>query len=527
MAKRVCPSILITILVAGIAGSQSLVNVEVESWVYPLLDRFTAKGYFYIDTEVRPLTRGEIAEALKPLLGDIDAGATAMSPVDRYNLARLETEFAPELDADLEHRPRYQDIPLFRLIKEGNRVNFDVNLEDSVSMIRVRLKDGTAVSLDTLLAVSTTSLGLESYGQYRDRLAYDEWLTFSLIEGDEDIASAYSGRGLRRWKSGTASIDRAYMKLGLGPVQLEAGRDQFLWGPGRFGSLLVSSGGEPLDHVGLNVVLWGVSARGFTALLSPDQGIYLSAHRLSFRLPFKTILAVSEAVVYHRNSFPELQYVNPLVPYYMAEHNLKQDDNTLWNFSLVSSPGAGIRLYGEFLIDDVQYERSARAPDKLGGIAGIHISDPLRFSDSDLRCEYTRLNKWVYTHRDSSNKYVGSGTPIGEVLGPDSDRLVVEMSHRPSRLVEIFLGYMYLRHGEGTVDLPWEEELGDPRPPFPSGKVETCNGLFAHVSYRPTWWFFLKGGAEYTRTRNSTAFGMRPEKPIDRWQWDLLLRVDI
>lgn len=526
MAKTVCLPVLFSLLIAANANPQSLVNVEVDSWVYPILDRFVAKGYIYVDTEARPLTRGQIAEALRPFLGEDGGGGAPISSVDGYYLARLETEFAWELGVDREHGYRYQDLPLLRFDKGEGRINLDADLEESVSISRAELKIDS-IPFDTLLTVSTTSLGLETYGQFTEKLAYDERLTFSLIEGDEDIASTHSGRGTRVWKRGIAEIDRAYFKLRTGPLQLELGRDRFWWGPGRFGTLLVSSSGEPLDLVALSADLWRISVRSLTAVLSPDKGRYLSVHRLSLQLPLKTILGVSEAVVYNRRSFPEPQYVNPLIPYYAAEHNLHQDDNTLWLFDLVTYPRGGVRLYGEFLIDDVQYERGVNAPDKLAGIVGLHIADPLGLPDSDLKCEYTRLNKWVYTHRDSSNKYVHSGTPIGNMLGPDSDRFILEISHRPTVSIEASIRYLYLRHGEGTVDLSWEEELGDPRPFFPSGRVEIRNCLSGDVSYRPAWWLFLKAGVEYRRINNPTAFGMSPEKPMDWLQWNLMLRTDI
>ncbi len=68
MAKTVCLPVLLFLLIAANAIPQSLVNVEVDSWVYPILDRFVTKDYIYVDTEVRPLMRGQIAKALKPLL---------------------------------------------------------------------------------------------------------------------------------------------------------------------------------------------------------------------------------------------------------------------------------------------------------------------------------------------------------------------------------------------------------------------------------------------------------------------------
>jgi hypothetical protein len=523
MGKTVCLLILFA-TTATVAIPQSLVNLEVESWVYPVLERFVSKGCISVDTEARPLTRGQAAEALKGLIEQVEKEEISLSSVDEYYVARLKTEFAQELG--LRYETRNQDIPFIIYSDGDNRLDFDVDLEERVTISRDRAKDDS-VSLDTLQAVTTTSLGLESYGELKGRVCYDERLVFSLIEGDEDMSSAHSGEGLRPWKRGTAEIERAYFKYKIGVVGIELGRDRFWWGPAKFGTLLVSSGGEPLDVIGLDGRLGIVSARAFSAVLSSTEGIYLSAHRLSLNLPLRTVFGVSEAVLYHRDFFPEPQYLNPIIPYYAAEHNLKKDDNTLWNFDVMTCPGAGLRLYGEFIIDDFQYERSADAPDKLGGLAGVYASDPLGMPDSDIRCEYTRLNKWVYTHRYSYNKYVHSGMPIGEILGPDSDRLILEVCHRPSKVSEVFLRYMYLRHGEGTLDLPWEEEGGDPRPPFPSGKVETTNGLFADVSLRPAWWFYVKAGIGYTRARNRTAFGITPEKPVDSCQWDIALDIDI
>jgi len=388
------------------------------------------------------------------------------------------------------------------------------------------LKDSVCV-IDTLVWSSRTSVELDARGQFGKGPAFDQALVFTRIEGDEDFFPGSGGSGVRGWKSGTAQVERAYLKHAFGPIQVEAGRDRFWWGPGRWGTLILSDGGAPIDMVDISTRFRIVSFRGFTAVLSPYEGIYLSAHRLSFQLPFRTILGFTETVIYQRSSYPELQYVNPLIPYYLAEHNLEQDDNTLWNFSLVTCPGGGVRFYGEFLIDDFRYVRSEDSPDKLAGLVGFQVADPLGLPDSDLRCEYTRINKWVYTHRDTFNAYVNYGTPIGDTLGPYSDRLLLSVCHRPTAFLEVLLGYRYLRHGEGTIDLSWEEEGGEPRPHFPSGEIETFNSLFARANLRPVWWGYLDGGVMYTRARNSNAFGVCPEKPIDRWQFDLALRLDI
>ncbi len=509
---------------------QSLVNVEAESWVYPVLDRFAAKGYIYVDTDARPLTRGEIAKALKDFVSDVRGDRTLVSPVDRHLLGRLEVEFREELvrqgSPGTASAPRVEDEPFLAFRTEDDYAALDVGLRELGAALKTESKDSLC-PLDTLLFVSRTSVELQAYGQFGGGPAFDNLFLFTKIEGDEEVPFSGEQASLNRWKGGTAEVERAYLKNAFGPIHVEAGRDRFWWGPGRFGTLLVSPAGEALDVLAICATAWGVRARYLTAVLSPADGIYLSAHSLSFRLPLRTVFGVSEAVVYQRNSFPELQYVNPLVPYYLAEHNLRQDDNTLWNFSLVTLPGAGIRLYGEVLIDDVQYERSAPAPDKLGGIAGFQASDPLGLPDSDVRCEYTRLNKWVYTHRDWYNAYAREETPIGDPLGPDSDRLVLELCHRPTGALEFLVGYRYLRHGEGSIDLPWEEEGGDPRPQFPSGRVEVYNSLFAESSYRPFWWLHLGSGVVYTRSRNATILGVCPSKAVDAWHLQLDLRVDI
>lgn len=456
--------------------------------------------------------------------------APGLSPVDSYMLNRLVWEFREELseylEEDLFGAERSQDQPYFQFREVGAYLAFDANLSEDAYLERTRLQDSVCV-LDTLVWIFETSVELEGRGQFGKGPAFDQDLIFTRREYSEEDTSAPDAPGSRGWKSGTAEVERAYIRHALGPVEVHVGRDRFWWGPGRFGTLIVSSNGPALDMLGVSVRFRGVSARGFTAVLSPEEGIYLSAHRFSVQLPLRTVFGFTETVVYHRSSFPELQYVNPLIPYYLAEHNLGQDDNTLWNFSLVTHPGAGVRLYGEFLIDDVQYQRSARAPDKLGGIAGIHIADPLGIPDSDLKCEYTRLNKWVYTHRDTKDKYVNSGVPIGEPLGPDSDRLALRLCHRPAASLEIGLGYTYCRHGEGTVNVPWEDEDGEARPPFPSGQVEMFNRLIVDLMYRPVWWFCLEGEVDYERARNASFFGVCPEKAVDRWQWDLALRLDI
>ena len=83
----------------------------------------------------------------------------------------------------------------------------------------------------------------------------------------------------------------------------------------------------------------------FHGSLHSDVGTkYLAGHRLELMLCPKLYLSGSEAVVYGDRNV-EFAYLNPIMPYHVAEHHLGDKDNNTMAFDVTAFPIKNHKLY--------------------------------------------------------------------------------------------------------------------------------------------------------------------------------------
>ena len=155
-----------------------------------------------------------------------------------------------------------------------------------------------------------------------------------------------------------------------------------------------------------------------------------------------------------------------------------------------------MRIYGEYLIDDFQYD-FATEPHETGFVVGTELADPPGLRGGVLGLEYARVNRWTYGQNVLWNRYVNHGVGVGHPLGPDADGLWVRAVRQVAPTVRVHLDLARIRRGEGRIEderssaVPFEDR-------FPSGVVETGTGLTCAVEWFPsghTWFFGQVGWA--------------------------------
>ena len=291
---------------------------------------------------------------------------------------------------------------------------------------------------------------------------------------------------VRRWKwDYTADFNEAYVKLYFKRLMLSVGRHGIYWSPARFGALCISDSSPPLDMLMISIYGERLSAYAFTGVLdrmwNDQHGRYLarrflSGHRLDWIVREGLEIGLTEVVLYGgdlRSIDPG--YLNPLIPYYATQYNSNYDDNTLVGVDFSWLLSRGVMVYGELLIDDLQYR--GKGPNAWGGTVGMHLA-----GWSDLVVEYTRLSRWAYTHRITECQYIHYGSPIGHPLGPDGDLITLEWSKFLTPDLWAGIRVSHRRKGEATVEDRYEGEKVEK---FPSGVVERSIGAELQVIYRP------------------------------------------
>ena len=99
-----------------------------------------------------------------------------------------------------------------------------------------------------------------------------------------------------------------------------------------------------------------------------------------------------------------------------------------------------------------------------------------------MTAEYTNVRKWTYTHHLAQHRLEQDGQPLGSDLGPDADRLTLEVVAHPAPEWSVGLGYSRTRRGEGTLTGAFQDGE-NPEPTFPSGVVELTDRVVLGCEY--------------------------------------------
>ena len=90
----------------------------------------------------------------------------------------------------------------------------------------------------------------------------------------------------------------------------------------------------------------------------------------------------------------------------------------------------GVRLYGEWLIDDFQYVPGARDPHAVAWLCGVEWYPRKLARQFGIRAEYARVNRWAYTHLVPDNQFTHFGAMIGHPIGNDADTFTMRASYQ-------------------------------------------------------------------------------------------------
>lgn len=434
-----------------------------EHWSYSALDCFETLGLVVLPSQAL-FTRTEIADFTRKIRRAVDSSGRTLGARDRFNLERLEEEFASDAARE-DPRTRY-DKPVVCL--EDKPLIFEGDLDVSLAPEKPLFDDRW---WPFVVSSPTLKLHLADWLTYevRYRLTYtserDEWQHKNKPSPRETS-----------WNGLASLYERSYLVFRWKPLVLFWGRDYEDWGPDDDGNLIVSRTAESLDKLGGRLTFRNVRLSFFHAFLTnEDPRRTLSAHRLEFDASDFTF-GLSETVIYTGRGIDPV-YALPLSAFYANQFNERGDDNVLWSVDAKYRARDGLLFYGSLLIDDFQFERDDGAPDKLGFDIGgrFAVGGPLPLT---IAAKYRYVDIYTYTHRDSLMYYVaGKGDllsgdpPLGAVEGPDTDvlKLRAECFPWPSVTATAFAAFQ--RRGEGN-DYRIHEEGRDPTPPFPSGVVE-------------------------------------------------------
>ena len=338
-------------------------------------------------------------------------------------------------------------------------------------------------------------------------------------------ASKIDSLGGHTWRDFQPYMNEGLITFQAGRVMLDIGRRNLLLGAGDDNSLLFSLDPQGYDGFLLFIPLRYLEFYGVFSILDAYQERYISIHRIGLNIKRFLKLGFSEAILFGESLEP--LYLNVLIPYYVSQWGMDRDDNIMWCLDGQLSVSNSI-IYGEFLIDDYMYEDDPY-PHKIAYKIGLKS---LILDNFLVKMNYTFVDKWVYTHEEPINTYArtdylylpDSGNPLGFPLGNDVDELSFSVKYLNKYGLYPGLEMSYIRKGQGSIFLPYEEEGGTWKPPFPSGVVEKRFDVLVGLNYLLKYNSYLEAkiGKRYWTNYNHTSGDERDEVLFNLALWVIL-----
>jgi hypothetical protein len=227
---------------------------------------------------------------------------------------------------------------------------------------------------------------------------------------------------------------------------------------------------------------------------------YLVAHRIDVWPHSRLRFGFSESVIYGSGGL-DLGYLIPMVDLLHVQHatggrdnvQLAADATILWPRYTALNASVFVDEFSSSVMFDSQRNRNWIAVQ-----LGIRVADLWgKWHGSTIRAEYTRLNPWVYEHRDPWSTFASAGVgtlaktyqySLGHWLGQNADDIYFELAYDLPVRATLTLWGEQTRKGQPATILtqPYDLAAGYRATPFLAGPVER-NQRFGITAQWSTW----------------------------------------
>lgn len=214
---------------------------------------------------------------------------------------------------------------------------------------------------------------------------------------------------------------------------IAAGRGRQHWGPSYDYPLVFGQWTQPFSHLSWTLSLgdfhvrslWGelaIDGAGSFRLDTSSRAVF--GHRYEWRVVPWLTLGASELLLLHNRQEP-LAFL-PFVPMFMLKgQSLETQNNGELSFDVDVRVRKGVRVYGEFLVDDLSEPTSLFNDlwkNRWAGTVGTHVSrDFASGLQAGLVAEYSHVEPWVYAHyRWATVQAAHQQVLLGNPNGPNS-----------------------------------------------------------------------------------------------------------
>lgn len=303
---------------------------------------------------------------------------------------------------------------------------------------------------------------------------------------------------VRTIKNVTMYTNQAFIKINNvsdGIVySAKIGRDFLRIGHGINTSLFVSDYSRPFDQFTVRAQTGKLNGLFSIIALDTLEGYnrYLYLHTLNYKSN-KLSLTIGEGVLDTGiGKSISLNYANPI--HLWTWENISGGSQGINGFLYAGFtwlPVKELRVYGEFLIDDINFhKKDAFYLNRYGLLGGMQKTGfPLK--SSNIWIEYSNVLHQVYQSYHPTHTYIHRNFPVGHYLGNDFINVRIHYSHlMKSGRIKPIIDISYLMDGSNGLETPFDNPW------------ETYEGLVAdyvppsHPTPPVTTWIESEVGAE-------------------------------
>lgn len=185
----------------------------------------------------------------------------------------------------------------------------------------------------------------------------------------------------------------------------------------------------------------------------------IASHRLDVKFGKKFSMGLYESVIIPNSSF-NLTFLNPISVLSLAEINKASqgvndnDNNSILGMDMEYFVFKNVSVQYSLLVDDIDWSTLFKSNDvsnKFGYQVGMYVNNLFSVPALTLRCEYTRLNPFIYTHISNKSQYTHWDLPLGHLLKPNSDEIAFKMGYDFLSSLQTDLTFRYQRHADGII----------------------------------------------------------------------------
>ncbi len=272
---------------------------------------------------------------------------------------------------------------------------------------------------------------------------------------------------------------QAYVGLPISKsISLELGHGRHFIGNG-IRSLLLSDFSNNYFYLKFNTNVWKLHYQNIFAELNStsanfnggDELIgkkYMANHYLSVR-PFKSFeIGIFESVIFARENQFELQYLNPVILYRMAEQFLGSADNALIGINASYTIKNSIMLYGQVMLDEFNLEllkKDGWFGNKQGMQLGLKWFKPLNIQNLTAQVEYNAIRPYTYSHNRPANSpvsitsYSHYNMPLAHPLGANTSEIIFTLNYKPASKFSFDLTFAKMSVGRDKAGLNYGSNI--------------------------------------------------------------------